>query len=824
MTLGTIGQAALLGMHLLALPVVAKAETGTPTYQGTVGAGVFGPRRVASTESGRIAVVDARGLLSLLTKRGDLIGTVQSGVVAISAGDGKVYAATEGAELVTLDEAYGKVIGRAALGVSTPPTAIFHDAVRGVIWMVYASGAVEARNTDGTVAAHFGQEATGPLYRLVDVAVDPATGLVWVAQDRSDPAGMIFALDGASGARTATLGAGGTGPVKMMGALLIGDGSRLHLSDLFYNKVEVVAADGTPVQTIGVTATGAGALSQPTGLAFMQNGDLLVANLFSGKLDRYGDGTPLPTCDGDSDCDGMTDAWELARGLDPASPRDALADPDGDGLPNLQEFALATDPASGDTDGDGESDAVELANGTDPLRAPSRKPVLLASRATEFVPGLVRLSAAVTEVPDPAGCSASWTQTGGDAVALSGGSGFTPVFVARRAGTFGFSVVGTCAGVASDPVHVSATVINVPPRAEAPRVVTVARGGRLSLSALDSGDANGDALSYAWEQVGGPPVAGSSTQGVLSAAFPVEGAYAFSVAATDPAGASDQAEAVVVALGNDGKLPAASVVSPVVGQVGQRVSLDASASFRPHNAAFAWRQVAGPQVSLQGATQPVASFLPTEAGRYAFEVTVSRKADSPPARVVVHVASAGRELPLASAAAPAVASVGNEVTLDGTGSVSRAGEPLAYAWRQVAGPATAVGSADRALARAYLFEPGSYEFELGVSDAAGQGLPARVRIEARADDAPIPVARISAPASAAVGDRVTLDGAASTGGTAYRWTQQGGPWVLLGAGPAVTFRPRAAGTYVFELEVDDGQVRSAPARVSVVVGGDGMGN
>ena len=41
--------------------------------------------------------------------------------------------------------------------------------------------------------------------------------------------------------------------------------------------------------------------------------------------------------DADSDDDGMTDAWEVANGLDPLSD-DAASDPDGDGISNLVEF------------------------------------------------------------------------------------------------------------------------------------------------------------------------------------------------------------------------------------------------------------------------------------------------------------------------------------------------------------------------------------------------------------------------------------------------------------------------------------------------------
>lgn len=61
----------------------------------------------------------------------------------------------------------------------------------------------------------------------------------------------------------------------------------------------------------------------------------------------------------DEDDDGMDDAFESLFGLDPANPADADVDQEPDGLANVQESLLWTDPFIADTDRDGFGDAED---------------------------------------------------------------------------------------------------------------------------------------------------------------------------------------------------------------------------------------------------------------------------------------------------------------------------------------------------------------------------------------------------------------------------------------------------------------------------------
>ena len=97
-------------------------------------------------------------------------------------------------------------------------------------------------------------------------------------------------------------------------------------------------------------------LDMPSAIALDGAGNLYIADLANGLV-RVVYGANL-----DTDDDGMDDASEGARSCLQPYVADGTDDADGDGLDNLSEVRLGTDPCSGDTDGDGMEDAYEAAH------------------------------------------------------------------------------------------------------------------------------------------------------------------------------------------------------------------------------------------------------------------------------------------------------------------------------------------------------------------------------------------------------------------------------------------------------------------------------
>lgn len=184
---------------------------------------------------------------------------------------------------------------------------------------------------------------------------------------------------------------------------------------------------------------------------------------------------------------------------------------------------------------------------------------------------------------------------------------------------------------------------------------------------------------------------------------------------------------------------------------------------------------------------------------------------------------AANEPPVASATAVPIVVVGDQVTLNGSGSSDPDDDALSYLWT-LGTPAgsTAVLSDETTVSPTFVADlEGSYEATLVVNDGQVDSNPASVTVVAEADDPP--TANAGTDRTVDVGTPVTLSGAASTDPEntplAYRWTLTTplGSAVVL-SNPALvspSFTPDIPGTYTATLVVNDGTQDSPPDSVTV---------
>jgi hypothetical protein len=134
-------------------------------------------------------------------------------------------------------------------------------------------------------------------------------------------------------------------------------------------------------------------------------------------------------------------------------------------------------------------------------------------------------------------------------------------------------------------------------------------------------------------------------------------------------------------------VPVAAATANSTAIIGQTVGLNGAGSTGVI-ASYVWTQTAGPAVTINGAGNASASFVPTQAGLYTFALTVAGPGGTAaPATVSVQVV--GATAPTANAGPDQTVVRGRLVTLDGSASTN----VESYQWTQVSGPAvTLVGA------------------------------------------------------------------------------------------------------------------------------------
>ena len=261
--------------------------------------------------------------------------------------------------------------------------------------------------------------------------------------------------------------------------------------------------------------------------------------------------------------------------------------------------------------------------------------------------------------------------------------------------------------------------------------------------------------------------------------------------------------------------------------LGNTVTLDGSASSDVDGdlLTYNWSFTSKPAFSAAALSDPTAvrpTFVMDLYGDYVVQLIVNDvKADSAPDTVTI---STNNSAPVANAGADQTSLFGETVILDGSASSDVDGDMLTYSWSFALVP---TGSTT------FLFDPtavhpifdidmsGDYVVQLIVNDGFVNSAPNTVIISTRNS---MPVANAGANQEPQVGDRVTLDGSASSDvdgdELTYSWSFS---LVPPGSTPALSdptaenpwFVINVLGDYVVQLIVNDGTVDSVPDRMVV---------
>jgi len=245
---------------------------------------------------------------------------------------------------------------------------------------------------------------------------------------------------------------------------------------------------------------------------------------------------------------------------------------------------------------------------------------------------------------------------------------------------------------------------NLPPVVVVRSPIGVAAGERTTLDASASHDPEGSALHFAWEQVAGTPVGIAAADEAIARirAPEEEGELRFRVVVSDGIHEAPPAEVVVI-VGNEA--PVAEVPASLEVAERERLTIEGSASDPDgHPLSLRWERLddTGIEAALEGADTATPTLIAPDVDgdttlRFAL-IASDGELESEPAVVEVLVREVNRD-PIAALLPQLHVRPGERVVLDASASEDPDGEPIAFAWRQVDGPAVRLEGADEAKAR-----------------------------------------------------------------------------------------------------------------------------
>ncbi|MGA9523747.1 MAG: PKD domain-containing protein, partial [Myxococcaceae bacterium] len=423
----------------------------------------------------------------------------------------------------------------------------------------------------------------------------------------------------------------------------------------------------------------------------------------------------------------------------------------------------------------------------------------------------------------------------GSTASLKGKTGSTNTFPADVVGSYTVTVLvddGELEATTSATVTVlEELVINQAPVADAGEPVTLHVGDKVLLAGTGSSDPEGDDLTYSWTFLSRPE--GSAARfDEASAPSPsftadVVGRYLVALVVNDGELDSAAAQVQIDATNTD---PVVETGANRSGHPGTPIELIAVASDADRDPlSVAWEVVSQPQGAAPQLTVTDAlatSLIADLPGAYTVEVRV-RDAFGGGAtdRLMVTVEN---RAPMVSAGSDAAGIVGQAVALVATASDAD-GHALTYQWSVVSRPgqgAVTIAHADRLQASFVPPVEGVFTLRFMVTDGFATAFDevSVVVTAATVNRPPVADAGADSVINLASGATIALSGAGSTdpeGETlTYRWSIVSRPAqstaTLTANGAVASLVPDAAGTWVFSLEVSDGELTSTD-RVTVRV-------